>query len=200
MTPARERLLSTIRALMEMTEARGCTRAEAAIASAKARQLMDKHGVGLKDLAPSAGITGARAPAKPRQEPSQRPRAYESGNNAFANEVFAGKGRRSWTWEPFRCAGRVLAGYAAVGFGIWAIAAFHITPSQQDHPYRYGREVSNGEEPILSRDFSSQDWAEISKSEQEHDGLPTVRSNRREAFRSEDRSDPAMIGSREGQR
>jgi hypothetical protein len=195
MTPVREGLLSTIRALMEMTEARGCTRAEAAIARAKARQLMDKHGVSLKELAPFAGITGSRAPAKPRQEPSQRPGAYEYCSEAFVNGVFAAKGRK-WTWEPFRRAGGVLAGYAAVGFGIWTIAAFDIAPSQQDHLYKYGQGVSNAEEPGLSHDFSSQAWAEISKLEQGHDGLPAVRPSRREPFKSEDSSDPAIIGSR----
>jgi Protein of unknown function (DUF2786) len=199
MTPAREGLLSTIRALMEMTEARGCTKAEAAIASAKALQLMDKHSVSLKELAPSAGITGAHAPAVPRQESSQRSRTYKRRSDAFVNEVFAGK-ERSRVWGPFRRGGRVLAGYAAVGFGIWAIAAFDITPSQQDHPYKHGRGASNGEEPILSHDFSSQDWADISKSEQEHDGLLTVRPNRREPFSSEDSSNPAMIRSQLGQR
>ena len=70
MIPAREGLLSTIRALMEMTEARGCTKAEAAIASAKARQLMEKHGISLKALMATASITAAHAPAEPRKDPS----------------------------------------------------------------------------------------------------------------------------------
>jgi hypothetical protein len=149
MTPAREGLLSTIRALMEMTEARGCTKAEAAIASAKARQLMEKHGISLKALALSAGITGAHASAEPRREPFQRTRSREYRGDAFVNEDFARK-RRGWRRESFRNAGRALAGYAAVGFGIWAIAAFHITPYQQDHPpYKYGQGVSNGEEHII---------------------------------------------------
>jgi hypothetical protein len=148
MRPAREGLLSTIRALMEMTEARGCTRAEAAIASAKARQLMDKHGVSSKELALSAGITGAHAPAEPRREPSRRPWTYEYCSDAFVTEVSAGKGRR-WRWGPFRRAVRVVAGYAAVGFGIWAIAAFHATPYQKDHPNTYGQGVSKAEEPII---------------------------------------------------
>jgi hypothetical protein len=149
MTPAREGLLSTIRALMEMTEARGCTKAEAAIASAKARQLMEKHGISLKVLAASAGIAGAHAPTEPPREPSQRTRSREYRGDAFVNEDFARK-RRGWRRESFRNAGRALAGYAAVGFGIWAIAAFHITPYQQDHPpYKYGQGVSNGKEHII---------------------------------------------------
>jgi hypothetical protein len=43
----------------------------------------------------------------------------------------------------------VVAGYAAVGFGIWAIAAFHVTAYQQDHPNTYGQGVSKAEEPII---------------------------------------------------
>jgi hypothetical protein len=148
MRPAREGLLSTIRALMEMTESRGCTGAEAAIASAKARQLMDKHDVTLKELLSSAGTMGVHAPAEPRQKPCRQPRAYEYRGDAFANDVFAGK-RKSWTWEHLKRACRVFAGYGAVGFGIWAIAAFQITPSQQEHPYKYDRGVSNAGEPIV---------------------------------------------------
>jgi hypothetical protein len=148
MTPAREALLSTIRALMEMTEARGCTRAEAAIASAKARQLMDKHGISLKEFLVSARITAVSPSGEPRQEPSRRHPAYEYCSNAFVNEA-SGARRRTWTWEPFRRAGRIFAGYAAVGFVIWAIAAFDIAPSQQDRPYKYGRGVSNGDEPVI---------------------------------------------------
>src|ERR1700727_2470187 len=115
MRPAREGLLSTIRALMEMTESRGCTGAEAAIASAKARQLMDKHDVTLKELLSSAGTVEAHPPTEPRQKSSRRPRTYEYGGDTFKNEVFAGK-RKSWTWEPVKRACRFLAGYAAVGF------------------------------------------------------------------------------------
>jgi hypothetical protein len=109
---------------------------------------MDKHGVSSKELALSAGITGVHAPAEPRREPSQRPWTYEYCGDAFAKEVFAGRGRR-WRWDPFRRAVRVVAGYAAVGFGIWAIAAFHVTPYQQDHPNTYGQGVSKAEEPII---------------------------------------------------
>lgn len=148
MTPARDGLLSTIRALLQMTEARGCTKAEAAIASAKAKQLMDKHGVRLKALTPFAGTPGARGPAEHRPEPFQRRSDYKHGSDVNVEEVFAGKGR-SWTREPFRRIGRVLAGYVAVGFGIWAIAAFHITPSQQDHFHKYGQGTSNAEEPTI---------------------------------------------------
>jgi hypothetical protein len=148
MRPAREGLLSNIRTLMEMRGARGCTRAEAAIASAKARQLMDKHDVTLTELASSAGTMGATLPTEPRQKSSRRPRAYEYRGNAFVNGVLAGR-RKSWSWEPFKRAYRVLAGYAAVGFGIWAIAAFQITPSQQDHRFKYGQGISNAGEPII---------------------------------------------------
>jgi Protein of unknown function (DUF2786) len=154
MRPAREGLLSTIRALMQMTESRGCTGAEAAIASAKARQLMNKHDVTLKELLSSAGTMGAHAHTESPQKPYRRPRTYEYRSDAFANEVFAAK-RKSWTWEPLKRACHVLAGYAAVGFGIWAIAAFQITPSQQDHPYKYGRGVSDAGEPIIGGDANS---------------------------------------------
>jgi hypothetical protein len=151
MRPAREGLLTTIRALMEMTESRGCTKAEAAIANAKARQLIDKHDVTLEELATSVGTVEAHAPTEPRQKPSRRPRTDEYRGDAFAHEVFAGK-QRSWNWEPLKRACRIFAGYAAVGFGIWAIAAFQITPSQEDHPYKYDRGVSNAAEEPFVRD------------------------------------------------
>jgi hypothetical protein len=51
MTHSRESLLSTIRSLLEMTEARGCTKPEAFAASSKAFELMYKYGINLKDLA-----------------------------------------------------------------------------------------------------------------------------------------------------
>jgi hypothetical protein len=50
MNQSRERSLSTIRCLLEMTESRGCTKAEAAVARAKALALMDAHGISLKEL------------------------------------------------------------------------------------------------------------------------------------------------------
>jgi hypothetical protein len=65
----RESLLSTVRALLEMTEAHGCTKAEAAVASAKAFELMYKHGVSLKELtlqAPSRPMLATPAPAPTR--------------------------------------------------------------------------------------------------------------------------------------
>ena len=50
----RESLLSTIRALLEMTEACGCTKAEAAAARAKAFDLMERYRLTIKDLICSA--------------------------------------------------------------------------------------------------------------------------------------------------
>jgi hypothetical protein len=77
---------------MEMTEARGCTRAEATIARAKARQLMEKHGVSLKELMPSTGITSAQAPAGFQQKSSQAHSTAHSFDlfpiiSSFAGEI-----------------------------------------------------------------------------------------------------------------
>ena len=50
MPRSREGWLSTIRAISEMTEAHGCTKAEAATARVKAFELMYKKGIGMRDL------------------------------------------------------------------------------------------------------------------------------------------------------
>jgi hypothetical protein len=50
MPRSREGWLSTIRAISEMTEANGCTKAEAATARVKAFELMYRKGISVRDL------------------------------------------------------------------------------------------------------------------------------------------------------
>jgi hypothetical protein len=74
-----ERSLATIRHLLEMTESRGCTQAEAAVARAKAFSLMDTHGISLKDLVsqPFTNSTAARTAPVPQPQASRRPAARQ---------------------------------------------------------------------------------------------------------------------------
>jgi hypothetical protein len=69
MNQSRERSLCTIRRLLEMTESRGCTKAEAAVARAKAFALMDAHGISLKELV-SQPSTPPPSPASSRPTPT----------------------------------------------------------------------------------------------------------------------------------
>src|SRR6476660_1258625 len=64
MAPTRESLLNTVRALLEMTEARGCTAPEAALARSKAIELIEKYGITLRDLSGPPSV--ARVPISPR--------------------------------------------------------------------------------------------------------------------------------------
>lgn len=50
MNDDREKLLTKLQALLEMTERNGCTEAEAALAADHAARLMQKHGLSLADL------------------------------------------------------------------------------------------------------------------------------------------------------
>ena len=73
MPRSREGWLSTIRAISEMTEAHGCTKAEAVTARVKAFELMYKKGISMRDL--MAPVSIAFPPAEPC-DPGRRT-AYE---------------------------------------------------------------------------------------------------------------------------
>jgi hypothetical protein len=128
--PTKEGLLSTIRALLEMTEARGCTKAEAAVARNKALNLMRKYGVSVEDLA-----TRSSPVAPPKVAPSTTPETdfgrraaheYWSVNDVyssdgFVREDFSRKSPQGWRARADAVA-RKIAGYAIAGFAVWIIA------------------------------------------------------------------------------
>jgi hypothetical protein len=134
MVQTKERLLSTIRALLEMTEARGCTKAEAAAASTKALELMCKYGISLNDLtAPvppqtfSPSATTAQARKTRWGTPQRTPEEDEKVRKMW--ETFSRK--RGGGWSPLRRFVRTIVGYAAVGFAIWAFEGFHYNQGSQ---------------------------------------------------------------------
>jgi hypothetical protein len=133
-TPAKEGLLSTIRALLEMTESRGCTKAEAVAARGKALNLMRKYGVTVEDLeqaSPSGALPQATTfppPVSPiwQETDSGKRAAYDYwsthgfySNDAFASEFLSrrsGRGRR-----PLPRLARVIAGFGIAGLAVLII-------------------------------------------------------------------------------
>jgi hypothetical protein len=153
MTPTRESLLSTIRALLEMTEARGCTEAEAALAEAKALDLMVKYGVSLNDLVsnpchPSQTSATPQAPVTPElwQEPDpDKRRAYEhwSTYGVYSNDadVKGAFSRKAARWNPIHLVARFVAGCGLFALACWAFGTFR---------------VARLENPVHSKDNSAQ--------------------------------------------
>lgn len=131
MTRTKEGLLSTIRALLDMTESRGCTKAEAAAARDKALNLMRKYEVSVEDLAEACSSAAlpqtavAAPPVSPAWEETDQGRraAYDYygfySDDAFVREVFSdrfARGRKPLS----RVAGVI------IGFGIAGLAVFII--------------------------------------------------------------------------
>jgi hypothetical protein len=111
MAHSRESLLSTIRSLLEMTEARGCTKPEASAASSKAFELMYKYGISLKDLS---------TPATPPAASIRQPQTHQYYSDAFVKEVFSARSPRNTATSRFA---RFVAGYGIAGLAVWVIAA-----------------------------------------------------------------------------
>jgi len=128
-TPTKEGLLSTIRALLEMTESRGCTKAEAAVARGKALKLMRKFGVSVEDLtqpSPFAAPPQAAPVKTARQETDPGRRAakdYWSTHGVyseeFVKEVFSRRSTRGW--QPLPRAARIIAGFGIAGLAVLII-------------------------------------------------------------------------------
>jgi hypothetical protein len=129
--PTKEGLHSTIRALLEMTESRGCTKAEAALARGKALNLMRKYGVSVEDLtqpSPFAAAPQAAAAAPPvspawqKTDPGRRA-AYDYwsthgfySDDAFVREVFSRRSARGR--KPLPRVARIIAGFGIAGLAV----------------------------------------------------------------------------------
>jgi hypothetical protein len=95
MPRSREGWLSTIRAISEMTEAHGCTKAEAVTARVKAFELMYKKGISMRDLMAPVSIVVPQASVTPEPCDPGRRTAYEYWekhgirSDPFMSQVFS---------------------------------------------------------------------------------------------------------------
>ena len=121
MTHSRESLLSTVRSLLEMTEARGCTKPEAFAASSKAFELMYKYGINLKDL--------ATPPTPPNACGVPAPQAHQYYSDLFVHEVFSARYARNTATSRVA---RFVVGYGIAGLAVWMIAAT-LNPSMRGY-------------------------------------------------------------------
>ena len=134
MTPTREGLLTTIRALLEMTERRGCTKAEAAAARSKAVNLMRKYDISVEDLWPPPAVGGppqtaaaasSVSPAWQETDPAIS-KGYDdwSTHGVYSDDVFV---RESFSCrsvrgrKPLSPVARVIAGCAVAGLVVFII-------------------------------------------------------------------------------
>jgi hypothetical protein len=161
MTSTKESALSTVRALLQMTEARGCTRAEAAAARAKAFELIEKYGIGLEDLHPRS-----QTPAAGAQQPVWST-TQACANDAFANAVSNQKPERDS--QGARRVTRFVAGCAAVGFLISAFAAFYVGLSTDSRsPSYHEQHTSRNSKTVEPRNLSPEVRAENGKLSKRH--------------------------------
>ena len=182
MTPTKESLLTKIRTLLEMTESRGCTEAEAALARAKALNLMCKYGISLEDLAqlsdsiltpqavPSAPtVTAERRGTAPDNCPPYEYWSAQGGypNDAFVREVFsrgATRGRK-----PLHRVAKVIAGFGIAGLAVLITGdvgqtftpavggdASHIASQGQPAAYVSSRSSAQLQPPAVSSSSSPQ--------------------------------------------
>ena len=134
MIQTRESLLSTIRALLEMTEARGCTKAEAGTARAKAFELIDKHGVSLNDLLsiPSPISWAPPAPANPETRPEpdpdqRRASKHRSTPGVYSNEAFVQGvvSHKRGGGDPSSRLASMAVGFGFIALVCWLAATFY---------------------------------------------------------------------------
>src|SRR5208282_450406 len=124
MPRSREGWLSTIRAISEMTEARGCTKAEAATARVKAFELMYKKGITTRDLmapvfplVPEASVTPE--PYDPNRVAYDYWKKHGNRSDPFGSQVFSNE--RSI--NPFQGIARIFAVCGIAGLAVWIFAA-----------------------------------------------------------------------------
>ena len=124
MPRSREGWLSTIRAISEMTEAHGCTKAEAVTARVKAFELMYKKGISMRDLMAPVSIVVPQASVTPGPyDPSRVAYDYWKKHgirsDPFVSQVFSNERGIN----PFQRIARIFAVCGIAGLAVWAIAA-----------------------------------------------------------------------------
>jgi hypothetical protein len=157
MPRSREGWLSTIRAISEMTEAHGCTKAEAVTARVKAFELMYKKGISMRDLMAPVSIVVPQA--EPR-DPGRRT-AYEYcgkhgiRSDPFTRQVFSNERGMN----PLQRIARIVAVCGIAGLAVWAIAAV-LDPESRGYDNAAG---------------SAYNQAEVDKPAEAHSSLRAVR-------------------------
>jgi hypothetical protein len=164
MPRSREDWLSTIRAISEMTEVKGCTKAEAATARVKAFELMYKKGIGMRDLmAPVSLRCSESYRVTPESCDPARRTAYEYSekhgirSDPFMRQVFSNETGKN----PLQGIARIVAVCGIAGLAVWAIASV-LSPESRGY-----------DDPPQA----AYNQTEINKLAEAHSALPNVLSN-----------------------
>jgi len=158
-----------------MTEERGCTKAEAAAARAKAFELIEKYRIGWRDLHPIPEAPGAGELSQDFDPDKGRANEYWSTDrrdfhDAHGKEIFVPKAVAGA--EAVRRLTRFVVSYAAVGCAIWAFAALYPDASAPGRSSRYNKkEVSKILKMARSRELEA--WSEINAGKA-REGLRTL--------------------------
>jgi hypothetical protein len=156
MPRSREGWLSTIRAISEMTEAHGCTKAEAVTARVKAFELMYKKGISMRDLMAPVSASVTPEPCDPG-----RRTAYECWekhgirSDPFMRQVFSNERGMN----PLQRIARIVAVCGIAGLAVWTIAAV-LDPESRGYHNASG---------------SAYNQAEVDKPAEAHPSLSAVR-------------------------
>jgi hypothetical protein len=164
MPRSREGWLSTIRAISEMTEANGCTKAEAATARVKAFELMYKKRIGMRDLmAPVSARCSEGFRVTPKSCGPARRTAYERRekrgirSDPFMSQVFLNEtGKNS-----LQGLARIVAFCGIAGLAVWAIASV-LSPESRGYD---------------DAPRAAYNQTEINKLPEAHSALPNVLGN-----------------------
>jgi hypothetical protein len=141
MPRSREGWLSTIRAISEMTEAHGCTKAEAVTARVKAFELMYKKGISMRDLMAPVSIVVPQASVTPEPCVPGRRTAYEYRekhgirSDPFMRQVFSNERGIN----PLQGIARIVAVCGIAGLAVWTIAAVLAPESRGYHNSAYNQ-------------------------------------------------------------
>jgi hypothetical protein len=156
MPRSREGWLSTIRAISEMTEAHGCTKAEAITARVKAFELMYKKGISMRDLmAPVSIVVPQASVTREFCDPARRT-AYEYRekhgirSHPFTKQVFSNERRIN----PLHSIARNVAICGIACLAVWTIAAV-LAPESRGYDNAAGSDYNQTEVNKLAEAHSA---------------------------------------------
>jgi len=145
MPRSREGWLSTIRAISEMTEAHGCTKAEAVTARVKAFELMYKKGISMRDLMAPVSIVVPQAAVTPEPyDPSRVAYEYREKHgirsDPFMRQVFSNERGMN----PLQRVAWIVALCGVAGLAVWTIAAV-LEPESREYNNAAGSAYNQAE-------------------------------------------------------